>query len=234
MPEIVTISHDALMEVNTELPYGHIQESWRHGMFYEEAMLDHIASKYSGGSFIDIGASIGNHTVYFALRCKPDNVYAFEPALESFDHMWRNTILNDLHSWQIDWTEIDFSKAIIKLYPLAMGDHHCHGEMIMPLGGNEGMWMFMEGGGGRVNMTTLDLFDIPDVTLIKIDAEGYEVAILRGALETIKKHKPAIFIEGRTPEDIYEISNILSPIGYWAKSKRFNATPTYELICWKE
>ena len=102
LPEIVTIEHDALMEVNTELPYGHIQESWRHGVFYEHVMLEHIAAWYHGGSFIDIGASIGNHTIYFALRCKADAVYSFEPVLNSFDHMFRNVILNDLQGWKVN------------------------------------------------------------------------------------------------------------------------------------
>jgi len=239
MPEIATISHDALMEVNTGLPYGHIQESWRRGVFYEEAMLEHIANRYHGGSFIDIGASIGNHTVYFALRCNPDTVWAFEPVLESFDHMYRNVILNDLSiGLFVEHLERDWKiEHKMHLYNLAVGDEHCFGTMHMPVNGNEGMWIFekvpnnevqRQGEKGSVVMTTLDAIDIPDVTLIKIDAEGCELSILEGALETIGKYKPGIFIEAKTMADLHEIVQVLRPIGY-KPIRKFNATPTYEL-----
>ncbi|MDP2211825.1 MAG: FkbM family methyltransferase [Candidatus Aquicultor sp.] len=53
------------------------------------------------------------------------------------------------------------------------------------------------GDGDRVEVTTLDtLFikqDIP-VSYIKADLEGYELSMLKGARETIKKHSPKIAI----------------------------------------
>ena len=213
------------MEVADTLPYGHIQESWRHGFWYEQQMLDYIAGCYKGGSFVDVGASIGNHTVYFGKHCEPDRIYAFEPAIHSFDHMWRNVILNDL----LGDNGIDGER--MRLYKVAIGEKRSNGSMHLPDGGNEGMWIFKEDGEGEpVTMQPLDVFKIPDVTLIKIDAEGSELAILRGALETIEKYKPVIFVEAQTAADVDAVLELLSPIGYRAGYK-FNATPTYELTC---
>jgi hypothetical protein len=51
----------------------------------------------------------------------------------------------------------------------------------------------------EVEIDTLDrsmqLFEIPSPSLIKIDVEGYEFKVLQGALETLKKNRPVLFIE---------------------------------------
>ena len=50
-----------------------------------------------------------------------------------------------------------------------------------------------------VEIDTLDnsmqKFNIPKPSLIKIDVEGYELKVLKGGRETIIKHRPALFIE---------------------------------------
>lgn len=42
---------------------------------------------------------------------------------------------------------------------------------------------------------TLDSFELTDVGFIKLDCEGYEPYILKGAEQTIKKYKPVILME---------------------------------------
>jgi FkbM family methyltransferase len=46
-----------------------------------------------------------------------------------------------------------------------------------------------------VEMRTLDSFEFIDVDFIKLDAEGYEENIARGAAETIRKWRPVILVE---------------------------------------
>jgi hypothetical protein len=50
-------------------------------------------------------------------------------------------------------------------------------------------------GKGEVEMHTLDSFSFENVDLIKIDTEGFEVFVLRGAEQTIKQWKPVIVVE---------------------------------------
>ena len=69
--------------------------------------------------------------------------------------------------------------------------------------------------------------DVENVTLIKIDAENCEAAILRGALPVIERFKPAIFVEAQTRSALFDLSRILRPFGY-SPGAQFNVTPTYE------
>jgi FkbM family methyltransferase len=46
-----------------------------------------------------------------------------------------------------------------------------------------------------VEQKTLDSFEFKDVDLIKIDCEGYELFVLRGALQTLHNNRPVIIVE---------------------------------------
>lgn len=61
-------------------------------------------------------------------------------------------------------------------------------------------------------MYKLDDMIFDRVDLIMLDLEGYEYFALQGALMTIKKFKPVIFIERPSTE----IRNLLGGIGYWS------------------
>ena len=50
-------------------------------------------------------------------------------------------------------------------------------------------------------MKTLDSYDL-DVGLIKIDVEGAESRVLKGALGTIRKNKPVIMLETGDPNRV--------------------------------
>ena len=46
-----------------------------------------------------------------------------------------------------------------------------------------------------VDITSIDAMDLPRLDFFKLDVEGYEVPALTGALKTIKKHRPWIWVE---------------------------------------
>jgi hypothetical protein len=47
----------------------------------------------------------------------------------------------------------------------------------------------------RVDIVSIDAMALPGLDFFKLDVEGYEVSALRGALKTIKKHRPWIWVE---------------------------------------
>jgi FkbM family methyltransferase len=47
----------------------------------------------------------------------------------------------------------------------------------------------------RVDITSIDAMELPGLDFFKLDVEGYEVPALTGALETIKRHRPWIWVE---------------------------------------
>lgn len=65
---------------------------------------------------------------------------------------------------------------------------------------------------------TLDEFQLTDISYIKIDVEGYERKVLKGALETIKKYKPILVIEQNDitlyGENKLAAKNFLELLGY--------------------
>ena len=61
-------AHGKTVEFEVRNPQEHIQKNWMVGNFYEtqrNGLLNHIANNEDhGGKYFDIGASIGNHSVF--------------------------------------------------------------------------------------------------------------------------------------------------------------------------
>jgi FkbM family methyltransferase len=49
----------------------------------------------------------------------------------------------------------------------------------------------------RVRLRRLDDLDLPPPSLVKIDVEGHEMAVLRGGRRTFERHQPLVVIESR-------------------------------------
>ncbi len=206
----------------------HTQATWRKGNFYEtqrHGMLNFVYRKFRGGVFIDIGAAIGNHSLFFAKCCRADQVYAFEPVRPLYDHLLENLRLNRLRK--------------VHAFPLALGE--APGEVgirpssVPPAQGGSLMGRVDQAGSG-VRMERLDDVlhreGVSQVTLIKIDVEGYSLPVLIGARHTLQAHHPAVFCECETDENFHEVDDYLSALGYqvWEIDGRpfaMNHTPTY-------
>jgi FkbM family methyltransferase len=65
----------------------------------------------------------------------------------------------------------------------------------------------------EVNFNTVDNLDIQPF-FIKIDVEGAELLVLKGAAEIIDKMAPVILVEIQNQENYKEIKNFLSKFGY--------------------
>jgi FkbM family methyltransferase len=181
--------------------------------FYEFQMLEFIRDNIPRGVMIDVGANIGNHTIYLAKYCATQ-VMAFEPFPDTFKLLDKNITDNGL----------EFN-VIASNYGLSDNDEFV---FMKSVDGNAGMNKVDSDGDAQVELLPFDLifdFDRP-ITLIKLDCEGYEEKALLGMIETVKKHKPALFIECQTEKELVAISKILIPLGY-SNKQRFNHTPTY-------
>jgi len=72
---------------------------------------------------------------------------------------------------------------------------------------------------GNYKIKTLDQLEIADIDFIKIDAEGFEPLIAKGAMQTIQKYKPIILYERKDHPQRYgyqrdSLLDILQPLGY--------------------
>ena len=86
----------------------------------------------------------------------------------------------------------------------------------------------------EVQVKTLDSYTFENVNLIKIDAQGFESYILSGAINTINKHRPYIFIEIEEDQlkkygfDEQSLINQIEKMDYTVK--RFHIGVVYQTV----
>lgn len=145
---------------------------------------------------IDIGAHVGLWSMHLAKEFA--QVYAFEPVQLHRECFARNV-----------------SASNVDLLPFALGNKAGEAKMVWDPT-NTGHTHIGDTG-IPTELRTLDSFLLESVDFIKIDAEGYEVFILEGALDLIKRCKPVICIEqkshGYYGVDRYAGINLLRAMG---------------------
>jgi len=200
-------AHDRSYRIND--PGGLIGKSLRAGVPYEARVLQHIYRKGLIGLAVDIGASVGNHTLWFAAICGL-RVIAVEPL--DFERLRANVALNP---------DLD-----IEVWPWALGETYGCGTVIGAPAHAIGDSFPADG----VKIQPLDGQDIGEpVVLLKIDVEGMEPEVLRGAERTIRNDRPLIFAEAQDEAADERVADILEPLGY-TRGKVFGATPLWEWI----
>ena len=131
---------------------------------------------------VDIGANIGIYSYAFRSYCR--EIHAFEPqsACRAVLEAIRAPNIR-LHSVALSDTDETMDLRI----PEKDGSRIDGLASLRPLNGN----VIIE----KVSVTTLDSFGFTDIALLKIDVEGHEMRVLKGALETIRRERPVILIE---------------------------------------
>ncbi len=185
-------------------------------MFYEWQLLGALGEYLKPGDFVvDVGANIGNHTLYFGAICEAE-VLAFEPLTLAADVLQLNV-------------EQNFLDDRIEIRRKALGQFTARAKLSRFNPENVGASSFALSPEGEYRVSALDLENIArKVSLIKVDAEGMDVAVLRGAVDLIARDRPILVCEAATPSEQSALEQFVSEIGY-SFVAQFNATPTYIL-----
>lgn len=167
---------------------------------------------------VDVGAYLGIYSILAAkLGCK--RIIAVEPNSHNFIQLQKNLSLN-----QID--------NLVKGYQVALGAHTRRVSVITPgKRPNSSGSQIADSPTGRdlisweieseVNMVTLDtllLDESSKVSVIKIDAEGYELLILQGSVKTLQSQSPCLLIELLDEGKKLQADKFLLKFGYPAGS----------------
>lgn len=171
--------------------------------FYELEILEYIKSRYMGGVALDIGANIGNHSIYFS-KFIFDKTLAFEADSKSFTILSENKKMNN----------IDDDKLVA--YNVALSDGHYKYQIITEDSSNRGGSKVVEGN-GELMTKKLDDFDLPKVDFIKIDVEGHELKVLKGAVNLINRDFPDIIVEcmrENTYPDCQTVDSYMEQLNY--------------------
>jgi len=136
-------------------------------------------------SVVDIGANIGYYALMEARKVK--TVYAIEPGKDNYRGLVQNALLNPYKN--------------MKCHHLAIGDHNGSVGLHLAKACNwNRIAVGRDSADAVVSMTTLDEFVnslVPDkhVDFVRMDVEGYELAVLQGADNVLRINKPGMFIE---------------------------------------
>jgi len=143
-----------------------------------------------GQTIIDVGAHIGCFTIRAAqIVGREGKVFSFEPSSENFSFLRKNIAINGLHNVEA------FNCAL-------SGEDRPDAELYISKSSGSNS-LFMRKGKGmectkpeRVPLRTLDSMvqqaKLSRVDILKLDAEGSELAILRGGKDTISRFHPNI------------------------------------------
>ncbi len=194
-----------------------IDQMRRRKSFYEVdllSLLNDILDDIPGAA-IDIGANIGNHSLFFAGVLNRETV-SFEPVPANSEILERVMQLNNLSDR-------------VCMFPFAVGDS----ERTVRLGvldeANPGMYSTtVHGGEIEARQVTLDqmIDDLPSrIALVKIDVEGVEEAVLAGAKRLLAERRPVVAVEIQTTESFDACSDLLMRCGIYPRHLRC-ATPT--------
>lgn len=177
----------------------------------------------SGGLAIDIGAHTGDTTVPMAVAVgQAGTVLALEPNPHVFSILQINAGLNKGktnivplcfaatdHDGEFEFNYSDASFCNGGFFQSLKNQKHGHKHVLKVTGKNLEAYLKKEY--GKI---------LPDLSLIKIDAEGYDKEIIKSLKPLIQTYKPNIISEcnkNLTPEERADLFNVLDGLGYSIK-----------------
>jgi FkbM family methyltransferase len=174
---------------------------------------------------LDIGANIGNHSIFMSKILMCSVIHAFEPIPYLYDKMLFNLENNDIqnvipHNIALSSKESTL-KCISKL-PDNHGSYWLWYENEEALHPYERGYLSHKDCDGSEYTKSIPSKRLDDVLLkysidkihyIKIDVEGMELEVLNGGINTIIRHRPLLQIE--VSKDNFEtVASLLNRLGY--------------------
>lgn len=191
-----------------------LTEYWGRALPRVEANADLRAClRYAarGSVAIDVGASVGNYAAAMSRRVGASGqVLALEPNPDVYAELVRSTWGTNVVALNLA-ASVESGVATLAV-PTSGADHHAPLGTLQPLTGETATY--------AVRCVPLDhlVEQHRPVSLIKIDVEGHERAVVAGARETIAQHTPVLVIEiearHTSPETVVRTVDELIDLGY--------------------
>jgi len=184
--------------------------------FYEDRLLLKVKSLELSGTYVDVGANIGNHSIFFTRFCSSDHVICFEIHESIFRILQRNMDRNCVgESYDLQNIGIYSNKGIVDISEIDNS--------------NAGLTRITNLNGSQCMVDSLDnlISDTNDITLIKIDIEGFELEVIKGATRILSEQSPVIIAELATDEEFSSFLDEVSKFGYKSDGINYAGTPTY-------
>ncbi len=150
-----------------------------------------------GDIVLDVGAHIGAFTLYASRRVGDEGlVLAFEPDIDNYNILRVNLNANNISNVIALNVAVGSTISTVKFTKILTGyttAHHIANSPIQPFFSSQ-PYIVVD-----VGMVTIDFITrrlrLDRIDYIKVDAEGYEIEVLKGALNTINNYSPNIVVD---------------------------------------
>lgn len=171
---------------------------------FSETFLDRNYSLFEdflprkGETVIDVGAQHGDYALLCSKIYHCKKVIALEPVHDNYQTLLSNIISNGANN-------------VVKPLELAVGDNNGSTHLF-----KDGDMAKSNGDGEKIlcKSVKLDSLGIDEVNLLKIDVEGGEVSVIKGAIETLTKFHPNLIIETHSKLLRREVEELLFALDY--------------------
>ncbi len=171
-----------------------------HGMGYgesahfqnsgEEKVMDYVAEnlkeKAQAMCLFDVGANVGGYSLLLKDKFIDEKIYAFEPSKKTFERLKFN-FKNEPNVIPVNYGLSNINGEVILYYNTELSEG---ASLYKRKWDNYGVDLDKE---EKVNVITLDKFckdnSIEEIDFLKMDAEGNELKILKGAKEMLENKK---------------------------------------------
>lgn len=193
---------------------------------YEEDLLVQLFSdplknyltRFKNSTALDIGANIGNHSIFFSRFF--NNVIAFEPNDTAIHLFKANMTINQITN--IELYEMGLGERCLSVpfieYPNSLGmSHFVDNNLDYQEERKSTSSQIVKDCDIRRGDEVLNDKHLSDLSLVKLDCEGYELSALKGLEKTLGHHRPIILFESCSSEGetgSNAIMSYLSHIGY--------------------
>jgi len=180
-------------------PWSHLAAAWL-SVGDHEAELPFVRRFLRpGDAFVDVGANIGVYSVIAAL--KGARVLCFEPNRDARAMLAANLALNDVEDR-------------VQVLSCALADFSGSARFTTDLESSNRLEIDGNANGALIEVREFDELAEAKapVTLMKIDAEGFDEAVLRGAKRMLERERPVLIVE--TWAGARSIRQFLGTLGY--------------------
>ena len=169
----------------------------------EVALFQHYVK--TGAVVIECGANIGSLTLPLSKMVGvTGQVIAFEPQQNLFQTLCANMALNSVTNVICRNQAVSDANGSLLVPPLDPFTRQSPGSICL-----EGFTQ-----GESVQQITIDSLDLSECHFIKVDVEGMEKKVLRGARQTIDRCKPVLYVENDRDEKSASLEAYIRELGY--------------------
>ncbi|MBN6065719.1 FkbM family methyltransferase [Aggregatibacter actinomycetemcomitans] len=223
----------------------------RYGEWSETEVLFLITHLTQEDNIVEVGSNIGMHAVPLARAIPQGKLFCFEPQRIIYQQLCCNINLNSLVNVYAFNSGVGDQNTLIETQTTDYNTNWNYGSFSLDKGfSTEGQFK----GTLETEMTPIIKLDsqlqisrLNSLKLLKIDAEGFELKVLAGAQDTIKRLQPIIFVEAHLTSCNALLAHLrkIHYQCYWFVSKRYrtknyfnNPTPIegcdFNFICYPQ